>query len=75
MKQTVEITQTLREKLDICPNCGGPIEQLGSYKVRCKICRYTYITETLRERMFFLCFSVGVLCFAFGVIVMLFLRG
>lgn len=72
MKQTVEITRILKEKLDKCPNCEGPLEQLGSYTVRCKICRCTYTLQTWKGRLFDICFITGIFSFIVGYLIALF---
>ena len=71
MKQTVEITQTMKEKLDKCPNCEGPLEQMGSCTIRCKICGNHYEVETRRERLLWGFFMVVTLSFVAGYLIAL----
>lgn len=66
MKKTVEITQTMKEKLGECPNCEGCLEQLNSYTVRCENCGNSYHVETRRERLFWICFTIGISSFVAG---------
>jgi len=66
MKNTVDITREMKEKLDVCPNCEGPLEQVNSYAVRCQICGNRYHVETQKERLFWLCLTAGILSFVIG---------
>ena len=71
MKQTVEITQILKEQLGKCPNCEGPLEQMGSYTIRCKSCGNHYEVETRRERLLWGFFMVVTLSFVAGCLIAL----
>jgi len=72
MKQTVDITRTMKEKLDKCPNCEGPLEQTDSSTVYCQICGNRYHVETRKERLFWLCLAVGTFSFVIGYAITLF---
>lgn len=43
----LDVTALVRERLDMCPNCGGGIlKQVTAYKIKCETCSYAYKLQT-----------------------------
>lgn len=71
MKERNEVTRTITEKLETCPNCGYRLTQKTSSSIICKICGYKIYVETKNERVAQLVFVVGILTFALSMIVVI----
>jgi len=75
MKERNEVTRTIKEKLETCPNCGYRLTQKTSSSILCKVCGYKIYVETKNERIGEWIFIVGVFAFVLGfAFFMLFVR-
>jgi len=71
VKERNEVTRTIKEKLETCPNCGYRLTQKTSSSILCKVCGYKIYVETKNERVALLVFEVGILTFTLGAIVVI----
>ena len=49
MKNMHDLTQTVYEKVDECPNCHAKLEQKGRAKIECPTCGFIITTDTKTE--------------------------
>ena len=71
MKERNEVTRTIKEKLETCPNCGYRLTQKTSSSILCKVCGYKIYVETKNERIAQLLFTIGILAFTLGALVVI----
>ena len=73
MRERNEVTRTIREKLETCPNCGYRLTQKTSSSILCKVCGIKIYLETKNERILQWIGVVGILTFALGLCIRLIL--
>lgn len=71
MKERNEVTRTIQEKLETCPNCGYRLTQKTSSSILCKVCGYKIYVETKNERFAQWIFTIGILAFTLGALVVI----